>query len=191
MRRYLWLWMREDQLTVVEVQSSSLNHAKPNTDQPISGFWGGRSSRVEGPQLRLPLRRLRVPPRLCALNRRAAQLQPFIAKLIIPEKYLTSAAQHHNLSTPGRTIFAPRSTSPIETDNSTSDCNCCSDTIKPIMSFRPSSRFFANFSRNAFFFRQPLLRRRIQTAAGETAEAQTKFQRFWNSEVGPKTVHFW
>jgi hypothetical protein len=59
------------------------------------------------------------------------------------------------------------------------------------MSFRPSSRFFANFTRNPFF-RQPLLfRRRVQTAAPNAAEAQTKFSKFWNSEIGPKTVHFW
>ena len=53
------------------------------------------------------------------------------------------------------------------------------------MSFRPGSRIF-----NAFrpMFRQPLLRRSNQTAA---APEQAGFAKFWNSPIGPKTVHFW
>lgn len=50
------------------------------------------------------------------------------------------------------------------------------------MSFRPGSRIF-----NAF--RQPLLRRRVGTAAAP--EEQSGFAKLWNSPVGPKTVHFW
>ncbi|OCL13915.1 UPF0041 domain protein, partial [Glonium stellatum] len=57
------------------------------------------------------------------------------------------------------------------------------------MSSRPSYRLF-QASRN--LFRQPLLRRRIQTAAPSEAEAsQSGFAKLWNSPVGPKTVHFW
>ncbi|KAF2017306.1 UPF0041-domain-containing protein [Aaosphaeria arxii CBS 175.79] len=54
------------------------------------------------------------------------------------------------------------------------------------MSHRPASRLF-----NAFkpMFRQPLLRRRVQTAAAP--EEASGFAKFWNSPVGPKTVHFW
>jgi len=43
-------------------------------------------------------------------------------------------------------------------------------------------------------FRQPLLRRNIQTAADATIEppvAKSAFQKLWESPVGPKTVHFW
>lgn len=54
-------------------------------------------------------------------------------------------------------------------------------------------------------FRQPALRqqvntnfrfaqRRLQSTASETAEAvknESGFAKFWNSPVGPKTVHFW
>ncbi|OCK84756.1 UPF0041-domain-containing protein [Lepidopterella palustris CBS 459.81] len=57
------------------------------------------------------------------------------------------------------------------------------------MSTRPSYRLF-QASRS--FFRQPLLRRRIQTAAPNEAQAtQSGFAKFYNSPVGPKTVHFW
>lgn len=57
------------------------------------------------------------------------------------------------------------------------------------MSSRPSYRLF-QASRN--LFRQPLLRRRIQTAApSETQANQSGFAKLWNSPVGPKTVHFW
>ncbi|OCK89180.1 UPF0041 domain protein [Cenococcum geophilum 1.58] len=57
------------------------------------------------------------------------------------------------------------------------------------MSSRPSYRLF-QASRN--LFRQPLLRRRIQTAAPSEAQAnQSGFAKLWNSPVGPKTVHFW
>ncbi|KAF1996197.1 UPF0041-domain-containing protein [Amniculicola lignicola CBS 123094] len=56
------------------------------------------------------------------------------------------------------------------------------------MSFRPGSRIFTAFARP--LFRQPLLRRRIATD-GAPATEQTGFNKFWNSKVGPKTVHFW
>lgn len=54
------------------------------------------------------------------------------------------------------------------------------------MSFRPASRIFTTFRP---VFRQPLLRRRVQTAASPAEPAG--FAKFWNSPVGPKTVHFW
>lgn len=54
------------------------------------------------------------------------------------------------------------------------------------MSFRPGSRIFNNFRP---FFRQPLLRRRVGTAAAPGE--QSGFAKLWNSPVGPKTVHFW
>jgi hypothetical protein len=53
------------------------------------------------------------------------------------------------------------------------------------MSFRPGSRIFSSFRP---LFRQYYARRNVNTAAG--AE-QSGFARFWNSPVGPKTVHFW
>ncbi|KAF2689551.1 UPF0041-domain-containing protein [Lentithecium fluviatile CBS 122367] len=53
------------------------------------------------------------------------------------------------------------------------------------MSFRPGSRIFNSFRP---MFRQPLLRRRVGNSA---APEQTGFAKFWNSKVGPKTVHFW
>ncbi|KAF2499407.1 UPF0041-domain-containing protein [Lophium mytilinum] len=56
------------------------------------------------------------------------------------------------------------------------------------MSARPSYRLF---QASRTFFRQPLLRRRINTAAQPEAPAQTGFAKVWNSPVGPKTVHFW
>ncbi|KAF2178703.1 UPF0041-domain-containing protein [Zopfia rhizophila CBS 207.26] len=56
------------------------------------------------------------------------------------------------------------------------------------MSYRPASRLFTTFRP---IFRQPLLRRRVQTAAPNQAEAQSGFAKLWNSPVGPKTVHFW
>jgi len=44
-------------------------------------------------------------------------------------------------------------------------------------------------------FRQPLLRRNVQTAGVPTVDApatnQSALQKLWNSPVGPKTVHFW
>ncbi|KAF2873208.1 hypothetical protein BDV95DRAFT_542071 [Massariosphaeria phaeospora] len=55
------------------------------------------------------------------------------------------------------------------------------------MSFRPGARISSAFRP---LFRQPLLRRRVQTAAGP-AEAPSGFAKFWQSPVGPKTVHFW
>lgn len=56
------------------------------------------------------------------------------------------------------------------------------------MSFRPGSRIFSAFRP---FFRQPLHRRGVNTAAGAEEAGQSKFGKFWNSPVGPKTVHFW
>jgi hypothetical protein len=52
------------------------------------------------------------------------------------------------------------------------------------MSFRPGSRVFSAFRTN---FRQHYARRHASTAGAEPAG----FARFWNSPVGPKTVHFW
>jgi hypothetical protein len=54
-----------------------------------------------------------------------------------------------------------------------------------IMSFRPGSRIFSSFRP---FFRQAQAdaRRRASTAAGPGG-----FAGFWNSPIGPKTVHFW
>jgi hypothetical protein len=56
------------------------------------------------------------------------------------------------------------------------------------MSNRPAARLF-----NAFrpIFRQPLLRRRVQTAASPAAPAQSKLMAYLSGPVGPKTVHFW
>lgn len=54
------------------------------------------------------------------------------------------------------------------------------------MSFRPGARLFTSFRP---LFRQPLHRRRVGTSAA--AGEQTGFAKFWNSSVGPKTVHFW
>jgi hypothetical protein len=53
------------------------------------------------------------------------------------------------------------------------------------MSFRPGSRIFSSFRP---FFRQAQsdARRRASTAAGPGG-----FAGFWNSPIGPKTVHFW
>ncbi|KAF2810374.1 UPF0041 domain protein [Mytilinidion resinicola] len=56
------------------------------------------------------------------------------------------------------------------------------------MSARPSYRLF---QASRAFFRQPLLRRRINTAAQPEAPAQGGIAKIWNSPVGPKTVHFW
>lgn len=53
------------------------------------------------------------------------------------------------------------------------------------MSFRPGSRIFSSFRP---FFQRANARRRVNTAAG--AEP-TGFAKFWNSPIGPKTVHFW
>lgn len=53
------------------------------------------------------------------------------------------------------------------------------------MSFRPGSRIFSTFRP---FFQRANARRRVNTAAG--AEP-TGFAKFWNSPIGPKTVHFW
>ncbi|KAF1851948.1 UPF0041-domain-containing protein [Cucurbitaria berberidis CBS 394.84] len=53
------------------------------------------------------------------------------------------------------------------------------------MSFRPGSRIFSSFRP---FFQRANARRRVNTAAGTE---HTGFARFWNSSVGPKTVHFW
>ena len=52
------------------------------------------------------------------------------------------------------------------------------------MSFRPGSRVFGAFRTN---FRQYYARRHASTAGAEPAG----FAKFWNSPVGPKTVHFW
>lgn len=59
--------------------------------------------------------------------------------------------------------------------------------LKSTMSFRPGSRIFSAFRP---FFRpgQADARRRASTAAGAT---QGGFAGFWNSPIGPKTVHFW
>lgn len=53
------------------------------------------------------------------------------------------------------------------------------------MSFRPGARIFSSFRP---FFRpsQADARRRASTAAGPGG-----FAGFWNSPIGPKTVHFW
>lgn len=39
--------------------------------------------------------------------------------------------------------------------------------------------------------RQPLLRRRVQTDTASASQEQSSFAKFFNSPVGPKTVHFW
>jgi len=54
------------------------------------------------------------------------------------------------------------------------------------MSFRPGSRIFSAFRP---FFQRANARRGVNTAAG-TAEP-AGFAKFWNSPIGPKTVHFW
>ncbi|KAH7075622.1 hypothetical protein BKA63DRAFT_413423 [Paraphoma chrysanthemicola] len=53
------------------------------------------------------------------------------------------------------------------------------------MSFRPGSRIFSSF-RPLFRQGQANARRRATTAAGPGG-----FAGFWNSPIGPKTVHFW
>jgi hypothetical protein len=53
------------------------------------------------------------------------------------------------------------------------------------MSFRPGSRIFSAFRRTNFA--QFYARRNASTAGAEPAG----FAKFWNSPVGPKTVHFW
>ncbi|KAF2848843.1 UPF0041-domain-containing protein, partial [Plenodomus tracheiphilus IPT5] len=53
------------------------------------------------------------------------------------------------------------------------------------MSFRPGSRIFSTFRP---FFQRANARRRVNTAAGPEPAG---FQKFWNSPIGPKTVHFW
>jgi hypothetical protein len=53
------------------------------------------------------------------------------------------------------------------------------------MSFRPGSRIFSTFRP---FFQRANARRRVNTAAGAEPAG---FARFWNSPIGPKTVHFW
>ncbi|EMD69179.1 hypothetical protein GGP41_004811 [Bipolaris sorokiniana] len=53
------------------------------------------------------------------------------------------------------------------------------------MSFRPGSRIFSSFRP---FFQRANARRRVNTAAGAEPAG---FQKFWNSPIGPKTVHFW
>ncbi|CBX93331.1 hypothetical protein IAQ61_009038 [Plenodomus lingam] len=53
------------------------------------------------------------------------------------------------------------------------------------MSFRPGSRIFNTFRP---FFQRAHARRRVNTAAGAEPAG---FQKFWNSPIGPKTVHFW
>lgn len=61
------------------------------------------------------------------------------------------------------------------------------------MSFRPTTRIL-NFSRNLLrspVFRQAPQRRLQSTAADANAPSQSGFAKFWNSPVGPKTVHFW
>jgi len=52
------------------------------------------------------------------------------------------------------------------------------------MSFRPGSRIFSSFRP---FFQRANARRHASTAGAEPAG----FQKFWNSPIGPKTVHFW
>jgi len=61
------------------------------------------------------------------------------------------------------------------------------------MSSRAGLRFFHAFRQTA----RPIAQRRAYAAATETtasptaAPAQSSIARLWNSEVGPKTVHFW
>ncbi|KAF1939160.1 UPF0041-domain-containing protein [Clathrospora elynae] len=53
------------------------------------------------------------------------------------------------------------------------------------MSFRPGSRIFSTFRP---FFQRANARRHAGTAAGAEPAG---FAKFWNSPIGPKTVHFW
>ncbi|KNG44979.1 upf0041 domain-containing protein [Stemphylium lycopersici] len=53
------------------------------------------------------------------------------------------------------------------------------------MSFRPGSRIFSSFRP---FFQRANARRRVNTAASAEPAG---FAKFWNSPIGPKTVHFW
>ena len=52
------------------------------------------------------------------------------------------------------------------------------------MSFRPGSRIFSAFRRTNFA--QFYARRNASTATEPAG-----FAKFWNSPIGPKTVHFW
>lgn len=60
--------------------------------------------------------------------------------------------------------------------------------FRALHSLRPSTQ-------QTFRQRSLLLQRRAQstaaTDAGNASSGQSKFQQLWNSEVGPKTVHFW
>ncbi|KAF1989208.1 UPF0041-domain-containing protein [Aulographum hederae CBS 113979] len=56
---------------------------------------------------------------------------------------------------------------------------------------QPNPRVFSQAARSIF---RNFQRRRITTPAETNVEppsSQTKFQKLWNSPVGPKTVHFW
>ena len=56
------------------------------------------------------------------------------------------------------------------------------------LGFRASQAFRQNFQSQLRFNTQ----RRFQSTTAQTAESgQGYFTKLWNSEVGPKTVHFW
>lgn len=64
-----------------------------------------------------------------------------------------------------------------------------------VMSSRAGLRFFSAFRQQAARSGKPFAQRRAYQSAAETNVDpplnQSKFQQFWASPVGPKTVHFW
>ncbi|KAI5198896.1 UPF0041-domain-containing protein [Aureobasidium subglaciale] len=63
------------------------------------------------------------------------------------------------------------------------------------MSFRAGLRFFNAFRQEAARTGKPIAQRRTYQSAAETNVDpplnQSRFQQFYHSPVGPKTVHFW
>ncbi|KAF2155702.1 UPF0041-domain-containing protein [Myriangium duriaei CBS 260.36] len=59
------------------------------------------------------------------------------------------------------------------------------------MASRPSARIFSAFRSSAFRRTTNTPRFTRSYADASAAGEQSGFQKFWNSEVGPKTVHFW
>ena len=55
------------------------------------------------------------------------------------------------------------------------------------LGFRANQAFRSSFNQQLRFNAQ----RRFQSTTAAPAEAQSGFAKLWNSEVGPKTVHFW
>lgn len=90
-----------------------------------------------------------------------------------------------------RKLLSPRLSSPPAIFRVTTLCSVV--TLPAMSAFRPTTRI-VNFSRNLVrnqAFRQTSQRRFQSTAAEANGAPQSGFAKFWNSPVGPKTVHFW